>query len=196
MIPSAVRVRPWLAMGAMLIVSTATSIPEAAAQSAPIARPGERVRGRIIQSATAALGAECTGRVRAVERDTIIVSASEGCPRESYLGDLRVARGSRGSRLVHVGIGIVVGGIAGAVVASVARRDGCGDTGCFGDDEAYVSGIRTMVYTAVGMAAGAAIGAVLPAGPRWIETAGGPVRVAGVALRPGVRFSLRRGIRQ
>jgi hypothetical protein len=195
MIPSTVRLRPWLAMGSMLIVVAVTVTSAARAQGAPIARPGEQVRGKIVHPATAALGTECTGRVRAVEHDTIIVSSSEGCPQEVYLGDLRVARGSRGSRVVHVAVGIVGGGITGAVVARVAGRNNCGDTGCIGDDEGYVSGIRTMVHTPLGMAVGAGIGAVLPAGPRWIRTAGSPARVAGIALRPEVRFSLQCGAR-
>jgi hypothetical protein len=196
MIPATARVKSWLAMGALLIVSGSTWTSVAGAQRAPIARPGERVRGKIVQPANAALGAECTGRVRAVHSDTVIVTSSEGCPPESYLGDLRVARGSRGSRLAHVGVGIVVCGITGFVVARASRRSRCGDSGCFGDDESYVSGIRTTVYTAIGSVVGAGLGAALPAGPRWIRTAGGPVRVAGIALHPEVRFALHQGTRQ
>jgi hypothetical protein len=176
-------------MSSMLLVSITFWTSKAAAQSEP--RSGEQVRGKIIQPVTAALGAECTGAVQGVERDTIIVSSSEGCPRESHLGDLRVARGSRGSRLVHAVAGSLVGGITGAVAARTRGRGRCENSGCVGDDQAYVAGIRTMVYAAAGMAVGAGLGAALPAGPRWIRTAvGRPVRVAGMALRPEVRLSL------
>ena len=156
-----------------------------------------QVRGTIIQPATAALGAECTGAVRAVERDTVIVASNEGCPRDTHLGDLRVAGGNRGSRLAHVGIGIVVGGITGAVVARTSGRGRCAASGCVGDDSGYVTGIRTMVYAAIGVAIGAGVGAALPAGPHWIRTAvDKPVRVAGIALHPELHLSLRHRIRE
>lgn len=193
MIPSTIRSKRWWAMGSILIVSAGPWMSVAAAQDVSLPRPGEQVRGKIVRPAPAALGAECTGAVRAVDRDTVIVTSSEGCPRDSYLAELRVARGNRGSRLTHVGIGVVVGGITGAVVARNVGRDRCAASGCVGDDYGYVSGIRTTVYTAIGVAIGAGIGAALPAGPHWIRTAvNRPVRVAGIALHPEVHVAARR----
>lgn len=191
------RSKLWWAVRTMLVVSAGPLVSVAAAQTASMPRPGERVRGKIIQPATAAPGAECTGAVRAIERDTVIVTPSEGCPREAHLADLRVARGNRGSRLTHVGVGILVGGITGAVVARNAGRGRCAVSGCVGDDAGYVTGIRMMVYAATGIAIGAGIGAALPAGPHWIRTAADkPVRVAGIALHPEVRLSFRRRVDQ
>lgn len=197
MIPSTIPSKRLWAVWSLLVISIGPLVPVAAAQSASMPRPGEQVRGRIIQPATAALGAECTGAVRAVEHDTVIVASSDGCPRDSELGDLRVARGNRGSRLTHVGLGILVGGITGAVVARNTGRGRCADSGCVGDDYGYVSGIRTTVYSAIGIAIGAGIGAALPAGPRWIRIASDkPVRVVGIAVHPEVRVSLRHRISQ
>ena len=117
-----------------------------------------------------------------------------GCPAGSYDADLRVARGHDGSRLAHAALGLVGGAVAGGIIARVTAGDGCVIEGC--DDGDLVVAIKTVIGVAAGGVIGAVVGALLPAGPRWLtETATRPVRVAGLELHPELRVSLdvRRG---
>ena len=193
MIASSTGLRPWWrAMGSLLTVWAGPWASSAVAQMESMPRPGELVRGRIFEPTTKRIGTECRGAVQSVVRDTIIVSSIDGCPRSAYLADLRVARGSRGSRLIHVGLGILAGGIVGGLVAHNRGAIRCRESGCVGDDQEYVSGIRAMVGAGAGALVGAVVGAAVPAGPRWVKVgAGTPVRVVGFMLRPEVRISLR-----
>jgi len=120
--------------------------------------------------------------------DTIVLGQPRSCPLGSYVADLRVARGDRGSRLAHTGIGFVGGALAGGVIARISAGDGCQIEGC--DDGDLVIGIMTVVGTAAGAVIGALVGAALPAGPQWLtETATRPLRVAGVNVHPELRLS-------
>lgn len=76
------------------------------------------------------------------------------------------------------------------ILARYAAGDGCRIEGC--DDGDLVVGVQTLAGTAVGALVGALIGAALPAGQRWVDAGvSKPLRVAGLALHPAVRVSLR-----
>ena len=87
----------------------------------------------------------------------------------------------------HTAIGLIIGAVAGGVIG---RGGGCGSLGCSADDR-YVRGIKTTVYAATGALVGAAAGAIMPAGRRWIELEGDrPIRVGSLELHPAIRVSL------
>ena len=166
----------------------------AAAQGEPTLRPGEQVQVRVVGPATAPVGLRCAGSVAALAGDTVVLGQPRGCPAGSYDADLRVARGHDGSRLAHAALGLVGGAVAGGIIARVTAGDGCVIEGC--DDGDLVVAIKTVIGVAAGGVIGAVVGALLPAGPRWLtETATRPVRVAGLELHPELRVSLdvRRG---
>jgi len=130
--------------------------------------------------------------VKEVSFDTLVVASAGGCPRGSYVADLRVVRGDHGSRLTHVVLGGLAGGVAGAIAARLNHGD-CGPTGCVGDDARYAAGIQSMVYTAAGALVGGFAGLVLPAGPRWVRAGvARPLRVLGLDARASIHVSVAR----
>ena len=171
----------------MFVVVTPIRLP---AQGNAPARPGEQVRLEVAGPSTAPVGFQCTGQVKEVALDTLVVASAGDCPAGSYFADVQVVRGDRGSRLTHVVLAGLAGGVAGALVAR-ASDGNCGPAGCIGDDAGYVSGIQTMVYTATGALVGAFAGLVLPAGPRWVRAGvARPLRVVGLDVRPSLRVSI------
>jgi hypothetical protein len=153
-------------------------------------RAGEQVRVRIVSSETASIGSRCAGSVAAVVGDTVMLGQPRTCPAGSHLAELRVARGSHGSRLVHTAIGFVGGALAGGILARISIGDGCTGEGCTPAEGAYAVAIATAIGAAAGAVVGTLVGAALPAGPRWLDTtAPRPLVVAGLEVRPGVRVS-------
>lgn len=158
--------------------------------SASLVNVGDLVqlRGRPADARSA--GSECEGRV-ATAGDTLVIEGAATnrlCPRWVYapgtVAQLRVARGRRGSRLAHAGIGALVGAAVGAGLAYAAvGTDDCTDSSC--DDIRYALAIfGGGTFGTIG----ALIGALLPAGPRWVTVpVGGPVRIAGLTAQPAVR---------
>ena len=162
----------------------------AAAQAGPMPRAGEQVRVRILGPEHAPVGLRCDGWVAAVARDTVVLGPPGNCPRGSYFADLRIAHGDRGSRLVHMGLGLLGGALAGGVISRIGAGDGCHIEGC--DDGDFAVGIITLAGTATGAVIGALVGVTLPAGTQWLtETATRPLRVAGFDVHPEVRVSAR-----
>ena len=163
----------------------------AAGQVGHTPRPGEQVRVRIVSSETARIGTLCAGSVAAVVGDTVVLGQPRSCPGGSHLAALRIARGDRGSRLAHTGLGLVGGALVGGIFAKLAVGDGCVSDVCAPADGAYAAAIVTMAGAVAGGLVGALVGVALPAGQQWVETAGTrPLVVAGVEVRPGVRVSL------
>jgi hypothetical protein len=179
----------WSTLAAALLLASGPWLT-AAGQGGPTPRAGERVRVRIVGSETASIGLRCTGSVAAVDEDTVVLGQPRTCPVGLHLADLRVARGSHGSRLAHAALGFVGGALAGGILARISAGDGCAGEGCTPAEGAYSVAIVTAIGTGVGAAVGTLIGIALPAGPKWLDaTATGPLRVAGVEVRPGVRVS-------
>ena len=146
---------------------------------------------RIVSSETARIGTRCAGSVAAVLGDTVVLGQPRSCPGGSHLASLHVARGDRGSRLAHTGLGLVGGALVGGVFAKLAVGDGCVSDACAPVDGAYVAAIATMAGVVAGGVVGALIGVALPAGRQWVEVAGTrPLVVAGLEVRPGLRVSL------
>ena len=146
--------------------------------------------------------AQCEGDVTAIAGDTIVVgnaNAPRLCPRWTYTRDvvaeLRVARGNRGSRVKHALVGFAIGATAGGVIGfAAASADHC--TG-----ECDLDGVLTVAATialgTVGGLTGTIIGALVPAGRRWISVpVPGPVRVAGMRVQPALRVGLGHASRQ
>lgn len=139
-------------------------------------------------------GARCQARVAAIGGDTLMVtnvSRWGGCPRQTYgpnaIRSLDVARGHRGSRLLHAGIGLLGGATAGGLLGWGLAGDGCQSGGC--DDGGLVVAILTFAGIVTGGVTGTIVGAALPAGPRWVRSSvGAPVRVAGLRVHPSIRW--------
>ena len=159
------------------------------AQRGPTPQPGERVQARIVGPEAALIGMRCEGWVAAVAGDTIVLGEQRDCPRGNHDAVLRVARGDRGSRIAHAGLGLIGGGLVGGIIGRVAAGDGCRIEGC--DDGGLAIGILTVGGAAAGAVFGTLVGATLPAGPQWLtETATRPLRVAGLDVRPTVHVSV------
>jgi hypothetical protein len=159
----------------------------AAARGQIVPRSGELVQAHIRDSLSEFAGERCLAQLTASARDTLLLAAQGTCPRGSYLADVRVARGDRGSRATHVAIGALLGAAAGAVLARSLIDDDCtptcGDAG--GGD------IRTVLGATTGAMIGTLAGLAFPAGTRWVDAGRGrPIRVGQLALRPDVRVSL------
>lgn len=143
-----------------------------AVQQGVAPRPGEQVQVRILGSDDA-IEQRCRGWIAALAQDTVILGHPRSCPRGRYTADIRVARGTHGSRLAHASVGFLVGALAGGVVARVTAGSPCR---C--PDGGYVIGIRPLFGTAAGALVGATLGAVMSSGPRWLqETTARPLRV-------------------
>ena len=110
----------------LIAALTLLSATRATAQTEVTVLPGEPLRLEVVGPAGAPVGAHCEGRVTSAAQDTLIVVAGGSCARGSYLADLQVIRGDRGSRAEHVGLGALVGGLAGALVARSGGKDANG----------------------------------------------------------------------
>ncbi|HEV7990299.1 MAG TPA: hypothetical protein VGP25_00645 [Gemmatimonadaceae bacterium] len=177
----------WPTLAALIAVA-AMSPNVTAAQGETTPRPGDRVEFRIAGPDGAPVGLLCDGRVAAVVRDTIVLGHSATCPPGAYAGELRIARDDRGSRLGHMGLGLLGGALVGGVLARVAAGDGCVIDGC--DEGGFAVGVITLAGTATGALIGTVVGAVLPAGTQWLtERAPRSLRVAGLDIHPQLRVS-------
>jgi hypothetical protein len=166
---------------ALLALLSATRV---AAQTEVPVLPGEPLRLEVVGPAGAPVGAHCSGRVTSASQDTLLVIAGGSCARGSYLAELQVIRGDRGSRATHVGFGAFVGGLAGALAARAGAKDA--NTG-------VVSRGKMWAGLAVGGLAGGAVGFVLPAGPLWVRAGmPRPLRVIGMDVRPALQVAVAR----
>src|SRR6476620_10743987 len=82
-------------LAALLLLLSAT---RAAAQSEVLVLPGEPLRLEVVGPSNAPVGKRCEGRVASMAQDTLVVLSSGNCARGSYVADLHVIRGDRGSR--------------------------------------------------------------------------------------------------
>ena len=164
------------------------------AQDAP--RVGELVQASLIRPSDVN-ASWCTAPVTAVEGDTLVLAASVRCPRGTYTTDFRVVRGNHGSRLRNTGRGLMVGaiagglvGVAGALVDQIVPGE-CRVDPCI---EEYSTVEYALMYGVVGVQVGALIGSVVgavrPAGPRWVKgDSKRPIRIGRLDLHPGLRVS-------
>ena len=172
---------------ALLVVLSATRV---AAQEEVTALPGERLQFDVVGPSTPPLRARCSGRIVSAALDTLIVASSGECKRGSYLADLRVVRGDRGSRATHVTLGAFAGGALGALVARLTGVQ-CGGQPCVGGERGRVSTSKLFTMAGVGALAGGSVGFVWPAGPVWVRAgASRPVRVGGYEERSSIEISI------
>lgn len=178
-------------------LSGAPAMARAQASDVVPPRVGETVRVRSPLVDGRGYRVECRGTVTSVAGDTLVLegsTAANACPRRLYPADsvqrLHVARGHRGSRLAHAAIGLVGGAVFGGILGRAVAGDGCRVSGC--DDGGLAIAILTVVGTIGGGTVGLVVGALVPAGPRWVPVYGEPtVRVAsdrapaGVGVRVG-----------
>lgn len=174
-----------LATATLLLATSA--LESSGAQAAP--REGELIEARIIDGTGRRAGPRCAAPLTRVAGDTLVLAAQWSCPRGDHVANVRVARGSNGSRLEHAGIGLLVGAASGGLLARLAAGDGCTIPGC--DDGDFAVGVITMLGVASGGVIGVTVGALMPAGTRWVDVgAARPIRVGRLGLHPGVRVSL------
>lgn len=180
---------------ALPVLALAFGGAAAPADGQPAPTPaGARVRARIVGPAGGPAGLHCEGQAVGVAGDTLRLAAGSGCPPGAFLADVEVAQGARGSRWAHAGLGLLGGALVGGVTARIAAGDGCRISPC--DDGDFAVVILTVLGTAAGAAGGAVVGALLPAGVRWAPAGTArPLRVAGLAVRPGLRVVAGRGRR-
>jgi hypothetical protein len=170
-----------LCLASLLTLLSATRL---AAQSEVTVLPGEPLKLEVVGPSSAPVGAHCAGRVTSVSQDTLIVVAGGSCARGSYLADLRVIRGDRGSRVDHVGVGALAGVLVGALVGRAGAKTDP-NTGRISQGPMWAG-------AALGAAAGGAVGYLLPAGPAWVRAGSPrPLRVIGLEVRPGLEVALR-----
>jgi len=167
----------------IIAVLTLLSAMRAAAQTEVTVLPGEPLRLEVVGPAGAPVGAHCSGRVTSAAQDTLIVVAGGSCARGSYLADLQVIRGDRGSRVDHVALGALAGGLVGALVGRKGAKDSYGN----------ISRGKMWAGMAVGAAAGGAAGYAFPAGPLWVRAGTPrPLRVIGLNVTPAVEVAIAR----
>ena len=167
----------------IIAVLTLLSAMRAAAQTEVTVLPGEPLRLEVVGPAGAPVGAHCSGRVTSAAQDTLIVVAGGSCARGSYLADLQVIRGDRGSRVAHVALGALAGGLVGALVGRKGAKDSYGN----------ISRGKMWAGMAVGAAAGGAAGYAFPAGPLWVRAGTPrPLRVIGMNVTPAVEVAIAR----
>ena len=170
-----------LALATTLVALSATRV---AAQADVTALPGEVVRVQVVGPAGAPVGTRCSGRVTSAAQDTLLVMAGGGCARGSYLANMQVIRGDRGSRLDHIGYGAIAGGVLGALLGKVTSKTTYNSDG-------QVNRGKMWAGLMVGALAGGAAGYAFPSGPRWVRVgAPGPIRVIGLNVRPGLEIAL------
>ena len=172
---------------AVVLFSTWLGAP-ALAQNSP--HVGELVEARIVGQSDSVADQLCNAWLGAVVGDTLVLNRSASCARGSHVARVRVHTDDRGSRLKHVGVGLLAGAVAGGLVGRIMAGDGCtGPGGC--DDAGLAIGVITMVGTVAGALAGVVVGVAMPAGRRWVQLQGDrPIRVGSVDLRPAFRVSL------
>ena len=131
---------------------------------------------------------ECTAPLRAIASDTLVVGAvARGCPSGTFTADVRMYRGQHAGRLKQTiggaGAGMAVLGFVGYLLAE------CQHPGCERDPALVGLGDGIIL----GGLLGAGVGALLPTGPIW-DTIGTrksrTVRIAGLALNPGLRLAI------
>jgi len=172
-----------LCLTALLAVFSASRL---AAQEEVTVLPGEPLRVQVIGPASAPVGTRCSGRVTSVAQDTLLVVSGGGCARGSYLANLQVIRGDHGSRLDHITLGALAGGVLGALVGKVSSKTTY-------DSNGQVSRGKLWAGLAVGAAAGGTAGYFFPAGPAWVRAgAPRPLRVIGMNLQPGLEVAVGR----
>jgi len=161
------------------------SATRVAAQSEVVVLPGEPLRLEVVGPSSAPVGKRCEGRVTSAAQDTLIVLSGGNCVRGSYMADLHVIRGDRGSRTSHVGFGVLIGGAVGALAVRISGNR----------DPKTGQADKAKLWTALGAGAavGGAAGYLWPSGPAWVH-AGSPraLRVVGMEVRPGLQVSLAR----
>lgn len=161
-------------------------------------RAGSKIRFRTIAYDTAGRTTTCRASVAAISGDTAVLGPAvnrqllrpaRSCPSHTFLpGEITeasVLRGNRGSRLGHAGLGALTGAVAGAIYAriSTSRRP----AGSNHEDD----GILAIVSIEAGTVAGGLVGLFLPAGEQWKQIRNiPPIRIAGLALHPGVRVAV------
>jgi hypothetical protein len=171
----------WLT--ALLVILSA---PRHAAQEDVTVLPGEPLRLEVIGPAGAPVGTRCSGRVTSAAQDTLLVIAGGGCARGSYLANLQVIRGDHGSRLDHVALGALAGGVLGALIGKVSSKTTSNSNGQVNRGGLYAG-------LAVGAAAGGAAGYFYPSGPAWVRAGTPrPLRVIGMNLQPGLEVAVGR----
>jgi hypothetical protein len=190
--------RAWWHAAALLAIAarvdaqtTSDSTPEAS-----VIVVGDRVGLRSTPVDRRGARAQCEGDVTAIAGDTIVVgnaNAARVCPRWTYsrdvVAELRVARGDRGSRVKHALVGFAIGAVAGGALgyAAVGTDDCTGEC----DLDGLLTAAATIGLGTVGGLTGTIIGALMPAGPKWLAVpVPGPIRVAGVRVQPTLRVGL------
>jgi len=170
-----------LSLTALLAILSATRV---AAQTEVTVLPGEPLRLEVVGPSSAPVGKRCSGRVTSVAQDTLVVLSGGDCARGSYLADLHVIRGDRGSRVDHVGLGVLVGGALGALSVRLGNnRD---------PNTGQLQRGKLWTFLGLGALAGGAAGYAFPSGPAWVHAGSPrPLRVVGMELRPGLEVSLR-----
>jgi len=173
--------------GVALLVATSFAAP-ARAQNAP--RAGEIVEARIVGPSDPMLGHFCIAPVGGAVGDTLLLARTANCSSGSHLARVRVSRGDYGGRFEHTALGLLIGAVTGGLIGRIAAGNGCADSGpC--DDAGFAIGAITVVGVGTGALIGVVAGAVMPAGPRWVDVEGDrAIRVGSLDLRPAVRVSL------
>jgi hypothetical protein len=170
-----------LCLTTLLVVLSASRL---AAQEEVTILPGEPVRLEVVGPSSAPVRARCSGRVTNVAQDTLLVVAGGSCARGSYLANLQVIRGDHGSRLDHVGLGAVGGGVIGAILGKMAGKTTYNSNG-------QVNRGKMWAGAAVGAAAGGTAGYFFPSGPAWVRAGSPrPLRVIGLNLQPGLEVAV------
>jgi hypothetical protein len=127
-------------------------------------RTGERIR---FHAASARVSADCDGNIVGLARDTVLVEQNKACIQEAYnqgeIRTLEVARGNRGSRWAHVGLGFFGGAFGGGIIGDLSaphRSASCSDL-------CSASGLYVIAGVLVGSVGGGLLGLAWPAGPAW-----------------------------
>jgi len=170
-----------LCLTALLVVLSA---PQLVAQEEVTVLPGEPLKLEVVGPASAPVGTRCSGRVTSVAQDTLLVVAGGGCARGSYLANLQVIRGDHGSRLDHVGFGVIGGGLIGGIIGKVVGKTTYNSNG-------QVNRGKMWAGVVGGAAVGGAVGYAFPAGPAWVRAGTPrPLRVIGMNLQPGLEIAV------
>lgn len=175
---------------------TLNAFPSTARAQEVATQRGGRVQLRLALDGTQPASLQCDGKITEQRQDTLAVESLGDCPPGTFRAEVRVAHGTRGSRLEHAVLGMIAGGIAGWLLQGSTANESCGNTGCDVTDARYVSGIRTAAGVVTGALVGTVLRTILPAGPRWVEAKSAHfVRISGIVLRPELRVSFARSVR-
>lgn len=173
------------------------SVPPAQVETSGL-RAGSEIRFRTIAYDTAGHTTTCRGSVADISGDTAVLGAAVNrqflrpalnCPSHAFLpGEITEASvlvRNRGSRLGHAGLGALTGAVVGAIYARISTSRGPSDRSHEDD------GILAVVSVEAGAVAGGLVGLLLPAGEQWKRIGNiPPIRIAGLALQPGVRVAV------